>query len=430
MGEPPPHDLLAAPHAVTCGSRSVTAAVTSAATVALVVTAPSAGAASAALPTKDPGAPQFTTEGGASVLATDVTIPHWHGAFTDPTNGTTYGYNMVGTDPVNAPGSSTVPTDIIPLNISFAANNGLSLDGSDRVSSVVGSPIFQTADYSRTKKSSGGSGTLSPGNTSVQYEDAIMRSQFNRTGTDTYHVKLGQPTVEPAISISVPSNQGSAYKNSRGVVYGLVNLTWFSTVVQNVLNTTHADPTHLPIVLTDNVMLYEGDPSNCCVIGYHGAGKVNGNGGGNINGQGSEGVQTYAFAAYTTPGTFNPSADPFLEDIHALSHEIAEWGDDPFINNTVNPWVTPTAPQYGCTSYLETGDPVVGIGFWLPYNTYDKGTYADGNWHPEDEVFLPWFARQSPNTTSQAAQKSPGGRYTFMGDLNPYQGFREPATGC
>jgi hypothetical protein len=403
------------------------AAAAAAATVALVVTAPSAGAASAALPTKDPGTPQFTTVGGAAPLPTEATVPHWHGAFTDPTNGTTYGYNMVGTDPFHSPGSSTIPTDIIPLNISFAANAGQSLNGSDRVESTVSSPIFQKADYTSVSDSSGGPGILSPGNDGVQYEDAIMRSQFNLTGSSAYHVKLGQPTVAPSVSITVPANQGSMYQNSRGVKYGLVNITWFSAQVQRVLGAAHADPTHLPIVLTDNVMLYIGDTSNCCVIGYHGASKVTGNGGGNINGQGNQGVQTYAYAAYTTPGTFGSA---YLKDIHALSHEIAEWGDDPFINNTVNPWLTPTAPQYGCTAALETGDPVVGIGFTLPGNSYDTNSASDGYWHPEDEVFLPWFARQAPNTTSQPSQTSAGGRYTFMGDLNPYQGFREPATGC
>ncbi|HEX8970185.1 hypothetical protein, partial [Oryzihumus sp.] len=82
------------------------------------------------------------------------------------------------------------------------------------------------------------------------------------------------------------------------------------------------------------------------------------------------------------------------------------------------------------TSVMETGDPVVGIGFTLPGNTYDTTSRADGSWHPEDEVFLPWFARQNPNTTAQATQSGAGGRYTFMGDLNPYAGFRAPATGC
>ena len=67
----------------------------------------------------------------------------------------------------------------------------------------------------------------------------------------------------------------------------------------------------------------------------------------------------------------------------------------------------------------------------MPGNTYDSANpFADGFFHPEDEVFLPWFARQDPNTTSQLTQSGIGGRYTFMGDLNPYPGFRMPATGC
>jgi hypothetical protein len=38
---------------------------------------------------------------------------------------------------------------------------------------------------------------------------------------------------------------------------------------------------------------------------------------------------------YITPGLFNPTTGWAVQDIHALSHEIAEWGDDPFVNNTV-----------------------------------------------------------------------------------------------
>jgi hypothetical protein len=56
--------------------------------------------------------------------------------------------------------------------------------------------------------------------------------------------------------------------------------------------------------------------------------------------------------------------------------------------------------------------------------------HADGYWHPEDEALLPWFARQAPNTTSEKLQHATTGRYTFFGDLNPYPGFQQPATGC
>ncbi|HET8603970.1 MAG TPA: hypothetical protein VFM09_08590 [Marmoricola sp.] len=394
----------------------------------------------ATLPVKDLSSSdaQFTETGGATPLNTDTTVQHWHGQFTDPTNGVTYGYNMVGSDPATNT-STTTPTDIIPINVVFSANNGYALNGTDVVDRTVASPIFQPGNYTKTAHSGDyahpdGGGTLSPGNTGVQYEDAIMRSQFNKTGTG-YHVQLGQPSVQDAVTLVVPQTKGSAFQNGRGVTYGLVDYSWFSTQVQRLMGSLHTDATHLPIFLTNNVMLYINSYDNCCVIGYHGASVAVGSGSGGTSGQGNQAVQTFAYSAYSTPGTFSDGqggADPFLRDIHALSHEIAEWGDDPFVNNTVNPWLTPTAPQYGCTGILETGDPVVGIGFTMPGNKYDTGKYADGYYHPEDEVFLPWFSREAPNHTSQATQKPSTniGRYTFMGDLNPYPGFREPATGC
>ncbi len=424
--------------------RLLTAAVVAslAATAAVATAAPSSATpSSATLPVYNPAGAQFTTVAGAKPLSTDKTIPYWHGQFTDPTNATTYGYNMVGTDPASNT-ASTVPVDVIPLNLVFTGSGGYALNGADVVDRTVNSPVFTTRDYSTTAEVSGATdpktgvtpvlpgGTLSPGNVGVQYEDAVMRSQFNKTGSSGYHVNLGQPTVAAPVTIKVPANQGLAFQNSGHVPLGLVSISWFSGQIQSLMGQMHVDPTHVPIFLTDNVMLYIGNTSNCCVIGYHGATKAPGNGTGPSGAQGSQQLQTFAYAAYTTPGTFNPSRDPFLRDIHALSHEIAEWGDDPFVNNAVDPWVTPTAPQYGCTSLLETGDPVVGIGFTLPGNTYDTGTFADGFFHPEDEVFLPWFARQDPNTTAQATQSGTGGRYTLMGDLNPYPGFRQPATGC
>lgn len=399
------------------------------ATATLAISAVAAPAATAtnspALPVRDAGSPTFTTMGGATPLATSRTVTHWHGSFTDPTNGVTYGYNMVGTDPRTTSSSTTVPTDIIPVNVVFSANGGYALNGTDVVTRTVASPMFQPGDYTSTARSTGGAGPLSAGNVGVQYEDAVLRSQFNKTGT-SYHVRLGQPTVQSAITLTVPQGKGSAFQNSRGVVYGLVDISWFSTRIQQLMGQVHTDATHLPIFLTDNVMLYIGTLGNCCVIGYHGASVAVGGGSGSTSGNGNQPVQTFAYAAYTTPGTFGAY---FVRDIHALSHEIAEWGDDPFVNNLVNPWLTPTAPQYGCTDILETGDPVVGIGFTMPGNTFDN-VAGDPTWHPEDEVLLPWFARETPNTTSQPLQHAATGRYTFMGDLNPFPGFQQAATGC
>jgi len=387
-------------------------------------------------PTKVPDSaiqPTTTTIGGASVLPTTRTVAHWHGTAANPDDGVTYGFNMVGADP-SLDTSTTVTTDIVPVNVVV---NGTTYSGSDVVQPTLDSPLFALNDYASTPHSTdpsqaagfGPGGTLSPGNAGVQLEDATMRSQFNMQNTN-YHLILN-PVVHPAITIVVPSNQGTTLQTGRGVVAGDVNINWWANQLQN-LNASlgYIDPTHLPVYLTNNVMLYEGkSPLNCCVIGFHGAAKVSGNGGGSIDGNGNQPVQTYAWASYVTPGFFNPVSAWALQDIHAASHEISEWADDPFINNTVEPWMTPTAPQYGCTGVLETGDPVVGIGFSMGHNNFEQGPapngrqIADGTYHPEDEVFMPWFMRLSPSSSQD-------GRYTLMGSLNPYQGFRQPAQGC
>ena len=389
-----------------------------------------------------------TTMGGAEVLPTTRTVAHWWGSTVDPHNGVTYGYNMVGADPNNCSGSAcstTIEADITPIVVNI---DGLTFSGSDVLAPTLASPVFASNDYGSTPFATSGSSDLSRGaggalsqgdaGNPLQLEDATMRAQFNQTGTSGYHVIL-HPNVLPAVTINVPSNQGTLLESGRGVVFADIDIGWWSSQINNLESS--ADATHLPIYLTNNVLLFVGKSVfNCCVIGYHGTRAV-GNGGGSTNSNANAVVQTFAWASYVQPGLFSRpdgGRDWALQDIHALSHEIAEWGDDPFVNNTVEPWVTPTAPQYGCTGVLETGDPVVAIGFAMGTNTFEQGANpngsqsADGYYHPEDEVFLPWFMRSAPNTTSEPTQvpSTNIGRYSLMGSLNRFAGFGQPATGC
>ncbi|MCL4530421.1 MAG: hypothetical protein M1282_13535 [Chloroflexi bacterium] len=394
-----------------------------------------------------------TTIGGASVLPTTRTVAHWWGSTVDPDNGVTYGYNMVGADPNNCSGSGcsvTIEADITPIIVNI---DGLTFSGSDVLAPTLASPQFALNDYGSTPAATaagsfpnapalveGAGGVLSQNDAGnmLQLEDATMRAQFNQTGSSNYHLIL-HPNVLPTVTINVPNNQGVLLQSGRGVVFADINISWWAAQIQNL--ETKADPTHLPIYLTNNVLLHIGkNVYNCCVIGFHGT-RAAGNGGGSNNSNGNAVVQTFAWASWVQPGLYsraNGGTDWALQDIHALSHEISEWADDPFVNNTVEPWLTPTAPQYGCTGILETGDPVVSIGFAMGTNTYEQGPNpdgsqsADGYYHPEDETFLPWFMRTAPNTVSEPTQSSSAniGRYTFMGDLNPFVGFRQPATGC
>jgi hypothetical protein len=387
-----------------------------------------------------------TTIGGAQVLQTTRTVSHWFGSTLDPNDGVTYGYNIVGADPNNCSGSgcdATVTVDIIPLNVIVS---GESFNGGDAVNAALASPLFALNDYGSTPFATaagnfpnlpffirGPGGVLSQNDAGnpLQLEDATMRAQFNKTGSSSYHLRLN-PVVHAAVSIVIPGGKGTVLQSSRGVHFGDVDYHWWANEIQNLNGSLYVDPTHLPIYVTKDVQLSFGE--NCCVIGFHGASS-------NINGNGNQPVQTFGWASYASPGLYarpNGGTAWALQDIYFLSHEISEWADDPFLTNTVEPWVIPTFPLAGCNHLLETGDPAVNIGFAMGTNVYSQGPNpdgtqgADGYYHPTDEACLLWFMRLAPNNISEPTQ-SPStniGRYSLMGDLNPFPGFHQPATGC
>ncbi len=368
------------------------------------------------------GVPMFVTDRSVTNFSANAqTIPYWRASFTDPTNGVTYPITMVGTDPSQGNVNTTLPTVIIPMSFIFvnsADPNIHVLDGANRVSATLGSPVFQTANIGAAANSSASAppdmlGVASanarpvqePGDV-TQVGDAIVRAQWNKTGTG-YHLLLGKPTILPTVTYTVPQNIGAIVIGSRTQArIGLINIQWFADRLNETMRKYQISPTVLPIFLLDNTFLFISTPSNCCVLGFHGATN-------SLNGNGRQQVNTYMFASYSDQGIFrtNPGDSfSYVADIHGLSHEVQEWIDDPFVNNVINPWLTPTAPQYGCTSDLETGDPVVGYGFTV---TMPNGI----SYHPEDEVHFSWFARQA---TSQAAQ----GYYTYLNN------FADRAQGC
>jgi hypothetical protein len=361
--------------------------------VVALAAAPSSGAAAAAgrasFPIVHNLSPRFTTEGGAPVLRTTRTVANWHGSFVDGLNGQTYGYNMVGSPPESG-SSTTVTAEIIPLNLSFAADGGLELDASQEADWVEESPIFVP--------------TPMPSVEQAQYLDAVMRSEFNQIGSG-YHVLLTTSTPLPAESLTVPPNQGALYVTPDGTLLGLVNQAWFSAQVQSLLAGSQLDPTTLPIVVSSNVFLYQKSAATgCCTLGFHGAAHPTGMGTGSAHGNGDQPVQTFAWASWiSSPQIFGTD----ITDVAGLSHEVAEWGHDPFSTNSVNPWSMPGDALYGCTKLLETGDPLVGVDFAA--GSTNPEPLTGPAWHLQDEAFLWWFAR-NPTWASNRA-------YSYIGTL-------------
>jgi hypothetical protein len=103
----------------------VAAGLVTAATATVFATSANAGTEPQVI--SDDAMKASTTEvGGAPVLPTTRTVAHWWGSSLDPTNGVTYGYNMVGADPNNCSGSDcdvTVEVDIIPVVVNVGGLN-------------------------------------------------------------------------------------------------------------------------------------------------------------------------------------------------------------------------------------------------------------------------------------------------------------------
>jgi hypothetical protein len=183
-----------------------------------------------------------TTVGGASVLPTTRTIPHWWGSTLNPNNGVTYGYNMVGADPYNcssAACSVTIEADITPVIVNI---DGLTFSGEDVLTATLASPQFALNDYGFTPFATaagafpnapafirGPGGILSQGDAGnqLQLEDATMRAQFNKAGASNYHLIL-HPNILPSVTINVPKNQGTLLQSGRGVVFADVDIGWWS----------------------------------------------------------------------------------------------------------------------------------------------------------------------------------------------------------
>jgi len=314
--------------------------------------------------------------------------------------GRSYPFNIIGTNPSQGAGVTTIPTVIVPLRITFPG--GAVLDGTNVMVSVASSPIFLAADYT--------TGGTDIGVT--QYGDAIQRAEFwNLPGFSPagYHVLLTAPLFASTVSLTVPTSGcpasvhnptgacGTTYGNGAiGVVAG----NWFDAQINNLI---HAyAPNVLPIFLTDNVFeASDGTAFTCCTLGYH-----------NSEGPPAATAHTWIYAAYTEPNTFQSND---ILDVQALSHEVAEWMNDPFVGafalgfiNLIPPAVLP-GQGGACIPNFEVADPLEA-----PPVVFTQVTNST-TYHLQDAAFLSWYMHSNFGVN---------GKYSYLGT------FTTPSTLC
>lgn len=375
-------------------------------TVLMLVVSQAFGQQAQQLPKQNPYLPYVSTLPATNKPTTALnsskqSLPLFTYTVVSSRDGNTYTGVMVGPNPFKDPGGSAkIPTEIVPVivttNSVFAGigSNGniLTAPGvtvldptvaDDSCSSppfdvpltmVQQSPIILPSDISY------GGTFVAPAQATESFQRANFFDLVSRgnEGGASYRVALNPVTTLPAVQINVPAASGVAYPSSvfggcPTGTEGIIDLAVFEPAIVNMLPTlAGVNPGTFPIFLVHNVVECEGTAcatlspgSACCVLGFHSS----------VNG-----AQTFSPADYDTSSIF---VSP-VPDISIMSHEVAEWTNDPFGNNPVPPWGH-IGQQPGCQGNLEVGDPLSGT--LAPPIVMSNGfTY-----HRQELAFFSWF---------------------------------------
>jgi hypothetical protein len=313
-----------------------------------------------------------------------TTIPLWSYSIKSPLDNNTYSGTMVGRSPFfHGARTTNVPTIIVPLKIVFSGGATFDPTATDSTCSPSGTPLNLTQHSPLFTALDITMGGVDMGVT--QYIDAFQRANFFTNVSPTgsrYHTALSPVTTLAAVTINVPAGDGWVFSDSGfggcGGTIGVMNINWFDPEITGTIMPSLAasgvGPTTFPIFLMKNVVMTSGTPSfpsNCCILGYHGA-------------FGSP-LQTYSPVDYDTSGIFSG-----VSTVTAMSHEIGEWMDDPVGNNPTPLWGH-VGQVGGCQSNLEDGDPLSGTEF-PPLLASNGVTY-----HMQELAFFSWFYRQVPS---------------------------------
>jgi hypothetical protein len=304
--------------------------------------------------------------------------------------GKLYQFTMVGSDPfVRKARNTVVPVQIIPVHFDFDDGSvfdptapSLPCEGDRTTLDLTQeSPVFQSIDY---------------GDGNRQFVEEFRRLEFwKQTGASGainpgYSVRVST-TVLPTVQVALTGFPTQALLCGR---MGFIDIkTWDNFVKATLfprLRRMGVTTQTFPLFLFANVVMFNGERTACCYFGYHSA----------FN---SGGIQTYGVADYDLSGQLKD-----FPDVSVLSHELAEWYDDPFGNNVTPPWGH-TGQVGGCQANLEVGDPLSG-------NLHEILMPNGLTYHPQELAFFSWFFNQVPSLGFNGWY-STGGTFLAPADL-------------
>src|SRR5262249_37674 len=154
----------------------------------------------------------------------------------------------------------------------------------------------------------------------------------------------GPGKINPNYEVNITYGAGAAVtvQVPNGLIFngpcdplGLIEINAWDSLALSIIGKLRIPATTLPIFLFYNLVMYDTTSNNCCILGYHSAFVQN-----NI-------LHTYSSVDYDKTGAFGSA----VQDITVMSHEIAEWMDDPTGNNPTPAWGN-IGQVSGCQSNL------------------------------------------------------------------------------
>jgi len=348
------------------------------------------------------------TKGAATQQPLTIrSVPNFTSSFTFQNQ--TFPFTMVGHRP-QAGGTTRVDTSYLAISFFFDEfvdqnGNNIVIDAAGNTSNLLNGPLFERFPYT-------------VGNT--QFGDAVQRAEFFNVmkkpheddSDDAWHTLLESPRQFKPVTVEVPVGSAVLFVTQDGTFVALMDINFLNSQLNTLVQTEDIKVDEIPIFVTHNTVygdFFFGIPLDCCIGGFHTAFETQQVGN-------TVFVQTLAFATSLDANVSNALfGDPTLfADVGAMSHEVSETFNDPFVNNVVPSWQFPGAPAGVCSNVLETGDPVEN----LPNPSFP--VMIDGfTYHPQTEALLQWFSRQTPSNAFGGAFSYPGNNLTSASQACP-----------
>lgn len=331
-------------------------------------------------------------------------LTNWDGSFHTvgfgPTGNrkTAWYYNMVGNRPQRG-GTTWINAPVVPVALDLLNADGtvfLHYDPKPFILATLQSPVFQNSTYTSSS-------------TPTQFTDAVQRAEFFNVMAPDWHTMLNA-SLKQERTIRVPSGSYfySLKDNGKCCRFVLIEVNAFvnllfpadptdtTTPIGAAENAGDITTKDISTFLFPNTYLYFGNPNNCCVLGFHSYDFEPGDA---SNGN-REKRYVVNYSSWTSPGLFGAE----FVDVTALSHEVAETFNDPFVasdgKHNVTPWWL--SPNGNCQDTLEDGDVIEG----LPHATFPIRMNGM-TYHPQNEALLQWFEFESPSSAIDGAYSYP-----------------------